>query len=217
MALKNKCVRYLIAIFGISVLSILVPNPFLSAQGQNFIPPYEQRDLTDRPPMGRRQRPGQFQRGRMQGGSQPHLQRDHPKWWANEQRAQKRQRRIRRGREMARRLMNDPNAPASIRERAQRLDNVLTRMEDLERELQNERKAFLQKHQAEREELRNLKERMEIIRQGLIAAREQAKADNLHKLQEIERSTKEARTLAQELRRHYRRQRGQQSDRSGEE
>ena len=114
---------------------------------------------------------------------------------------------------MARRLIHDPNTSAAIREQAQRLDSTLTRIEDLERELRNKREEFLLQHQAERAELRELKERMERIRQNLKAAREQAKADNLTKLHEIKRSTQEARTLAQELRSHYRRQHDRRPDR----
>lgn len=208
MAIKRKRTLRLIAVLSIGAVSVLAPGPSFVARAQNFLPPQRQEGQTGRPNQpnqlraGPRQGPDQFPRD-----DQPRRQRDRPKWWANEQRAQQRQQRLQRGREIARRLMNDPNAPASIKERAQRLDSTLIRVEDLERELQHARAAFLRQHQGERAELRGLKERMDRIRQDLKAAREQAKADNLSKLQEIKRSTEEARTLAQELRGYYRQQR----------
>ena len=110
-------------------------------------------------------------------------------------------------------MIYDPNSSAAIREQAQRLDSTLIRIEDLERELRNKREEFLLQHRAERKELSELKASMERIRHNLKAAREQAKADNLAKLHEIKRSTQEARTLAQELRRHYRGQRERRPER----
>ena len=208
-------------VFSIGILFVLITGPFFSAGGQNFLPPQNQHNQLDRPDRLERQeyleQPHQTYATRRQRSSpfphadirddRPRPQRNHPRWWSDKQRTRQRQRRLQQARELARRLIYDPNTSAFIRERAQRLDSTLTRIEDLERELGNKRGEFLLQHQAEREELRELKARMERIRQNLKAAREQAKADNLAKLQEIKRSTQEARTLAQELRRHYRSQR----------
>ena len=214
MALKKKLVLCLIAVFGVSTLSVFAIGPFVSAQDQHFIPPHERGGRPNRPPRG--QQPGQYPRNRVQA-DQPRFQRDLPNWWANEERTRKRQKRIKRGRAIARRLMNDPNAPASVRDRAQRLDSTLDRIETIERELQQERAAFLRKHEAQRQELRDLRDRMERIRQNLKAAREQAKAKHLPKLQELKRSTEEAESQAQELRQHYLGLRGQRPGRFGHE
>ena len=203
MALKKKFVLCLVAVFGMGTLSVFATGPFVSAQGPNFIPPHERQGRPNRPPVGQRQRPGQLPRERMRG-DQPRFQRDLPNWWANKEQARKRQKKLKRGRAIAQRLMNDPNAPASIRDRAQRLDSTLDRIETIEQELRQERQAFLQAHKPEREELRRLRNRIEQILQDLRADREEAKAKNLSKLQALEQSTEEAEAQAQELKRHYR-------------
>jgi len=207
----------------IGILFVLTAGQFFPVRGQNFLPPQNRHNQLDRQEYlaqpyqtyaTPQQRPSPFPHDDIRD-DRPWPQRDHPRWWSDKQRTRQRQRqrRLQQAREMTRRLIYDPNTSVFIRERAQRLNSTLTRIEDLERELGDKRREFLLQHQAEREELRELKARMERIRQKLEAAREQAKADNLAKLQEIKRSTQEARTLAQELRRHYRSQRERQQDR----
>ena len=208
-------------VFSIGILGVLTAGPFSSARGQNFLPPQNQPNQLDRPEWLEQPHqtyaapwlhPSPFPHDDIRG-DRPRPQRDRPNWWSDKKRTRQRQRHLQQAREMARRLIHDPNSSAAIREQAQRLDSTLTRIEDLERELRNKREEFLLQHQAERAELRKLKERMERIRQNLKAAREQAKADNLTKLHEIKRSTQEARTLAQELRSHYRGQHQRRQDR----
>ncbi len=208
-------------VFSMGILAVLTAGPFFSARGQNFIPPQNRpnqqgsQEHLERPNptyTAPRQRPSPFPRDDIRD-DRPRPRRDRPRWWSDEKRTRQRQRRLQQAREMARRLIYDPNTSAAIREQAQRLDSTLTRIEDLEQELRNKREEFLLQHQAERRQLRALKERMERIHQNLKAAREQAKADNLAKLHEIKRSTQEARTLAQELRRHYRGQHQRRQDR----
>ncbi len=205
-------------VFSIGILFVLTTGPFFSARGQNFIPPQNQQNQPEwlerpnRTYAAPRQRPSPFPHDDIRG-DRPRPQRDRPRWWSDEQRTRQRHRRLQQAREMARRLIYDPNSSAAIREQAQRLDSTLIRIEDLERELRNKREEFLLQHRAERKELSELKASMERIRHNLKAAREQAKADNLAKLHEIKRSTQEARTLAQELRRHYRGQRERRQDR----
>ena len=204
--------------FSIGILFVLTTGPFFSARGQNSLPPQnqpKQQEWLERPHQtyaAPRQHPSPFPHDDIRD-DRPRPQRDRPNWWSDKKRTRQRQRRLQQAREMARRLILDPNSSAAIREQAHRLDSTLTRIEALERELRNKREEFLRQHQAERAELRELKARMERIRQNLKAAREQAKADNLAKLHEIKRSTQEARTLAQELRRHYRGQHERRQDR----
>ena len=63
-----------------------------------------------------------------------------------EQRRAMRQQRIDRARTMARRLLEDPSTPAEVKTKARRLDDLLTKREDLERNLQGKRQDFLQAH-----------------------------------------------------------------------
>ena len=215
---------HFLIVFSIGILGVLTAGPFSSARGQNFLPPQNQLDrpewlerqeYLERPKQtyaAPRQRPSPFPHDDLRG-DRPRPQHDRPRWWSDEQRTRQRHRRLQQAREMARRLIYDPNSSAAIREQAQRLDSTLIRIEDLERELRNKREEFLLQHRAERKELSELKASMERIRHNLKVAREQAKADNLAKLHEIKRSTQEARTLAQELRRHYRGQRERRPDR----
>ena len=125
-----------------------------------------------------------------------------------EQRRAMRQQRLDRARAMARRLLEDPNTPAEVKTKARRLDDLLTKREDLERNLQGKRQDFLQAHRQQLEELRQLRERADTIRQNLRAAREKVIAENLSEIQEMRRVTQEARTTAQDIRQYYRGMRG---------
>jgi hypothetical protein len=110
---------------------------------------------------------------------------------------------------MARRLLADPNTPEDVRAKARQLDALLTKRENLERELDDKRRAFLQAHRQELDELRRLHERGEILRQNLRSAREKAMAENLPIIQEMRRTTEEARETAREIRRWYQDRRNQ--------
>lgn len=129
-----------------------------------------------------------------------------------EQRRALRRQRIERARNMARRLLRDPNTPSNVKTKAQQLDNLLAERDVLEDELVAKRQNFLRDHRQDIDELRQLRERAEVLRQNLRSAREKAIADNLPQIQEMRRLTEEARQTAQELRQQYRRGgRGQES------
>jgi len=108
-------------------------------------------------------------------------------------------------RNIARRLLEDPNTPAEVKAKAQRLADLLDQRERLETQLIGKRQDFLRAHRQELDELRQLRERAEISRQNLRSSREKAIAENLPKIQEMRRLTEEARQTAQELRQQYRR------------
>ena len=121
-----------------------------------------------------------------------------------EQRREIRRQRIEHARQMSHRLLDDPNTPAEVKEKARRLDGLLTEHDKLEDELVAKRRDFLRDHQQELDELRQLRERAEVLRQNLRSSREKAIAENLPKIQELRRLTDEARKIAQELRQQYR-------------
>jgi len=169
-------------------------QPFPQRGGEQFVP---------------RQPPPQ------QGMPDEDLERNRPPRWPGglregdfEQRREERQRRIERARNMARRLLQDPNTPADVKAKARRLDELLTKREGLERELDGKRQDFLRAHSQELDELRQLRERGEILRQNLRSAREKAIAENMTTIQEMRHITEEARETAQEIRQQYRSQRG---------
>jgi len=129
-----------------------------------------------------------------------------------EQRREQRRQRIERVRNLARRILEDPNTPADTKAKARHLDELLAQRGKLEDELVATRQGFLRNHQQELDELRHLRERAEVLRQNLRSSREKAIAENLPKIQEMRRLTQEARETAQELRQQYRRGgRGQES------
>lgn len=121
---------------------------------------------------------------------------------------EERQRRLERTRILAQRLLDDPSTPEEVKTKARRLTELLSERETLERSLEGQRQNFLQEHSQDLDELRQLRERGEVIRQRLRAAREKALAENLPALQEMRRTTREARDLASDLRQYYRPGRG---------
>jgi hypothetical protein len=106
---------------------------------------------------------------------------------------------------MARRLLDDPNTPAEVKTKARRLESLLAERDTLEDELVAKRRDFLRDHRQELDELRQLRERAEVLRQNLRSSREKVISENLSKIQEMRRLTNEARQTAQELRQQYRR------------
>lgn len=125
-----------------------------------------------------------------------------------QQRREQQRRRLERARNMAQKLLQDPHAPEDIKAKARRLNELLTKRESLEREVEEKRQDFLRAHRQDVEELRRLREQGEPHRQKLRAAREKAKAENQPLIQEMRRTTQEARTIAQEIRREYQGRRG---------
>ena len=113
-------------------------------------------------------------------------------------------RRLERAREMAQRLLDNPSTPDEIKIKARRLSELLGKRENLVQDLDGKRQSFLQEHGQDLDELRQLRERGETIRQRLRAAREKVISDNLPAIQEMRRTTQEARNVASELRFYYR-------------
>jgi uncharacterized protein (DUF3084 family) len=105
---------------------------------------------------------------------------------------------------MAQRLLDNPSTPDEIKIKARRLSELLGKRENLVQDLDGKRQSFLQEHGQDLDELRQLRERGETIRQRLRAAREKVISDNLPAIQEMRRTTQEARNVASELRFYYR-------------
>lgn len=129
-----------------------------------------------------------------------------------QQHREEQRRHLERARHMARRLLENPNTLQDIKAKARRLNELLTKREDLERDLDGKRQDFLRAHRQELDELRRLYERGELLRQNLRSAREKAMAENLPTLQEMRRTTQEAREIAREIRRQYQGRRGREMD-----
>lgn len=113
-------------------------------------------------------------------------------------------RRLERAREMAQRLLDNHSTPDEIKTKARRLTELLGKRENLARDLDGKRQSFIQEHGQDLDELRQLREQGEVIRQRLRAAREKVISDNLPAIQEMRRTTQEARDVAGELRFYYR-------------
>src|SRR5262245_40777679 len=111
--------------------------------------------------------------------------------------------RLQRARDIAQRLLADPNTPDEMKAKARQLTELLSKREDLARDLDGKRQSFVQEHSQELTELRQLRERGEVIRQGLRAAREKVVAENLPTIQEMTRTTQEAHNMALEIRNYY--------------
>jgi len=105
---------------------------------------------------------------------------------------------------MAQRLLDNPSTPDEIKTKARRLTELLGKRENLARDLDGKRQSFIQEHGQDLDELRQLREQGEVIRQRLRAAREKVISDNLPAIQEMRRTTQEARAVAGELRFYYR-------------
>ena len=116
-------------------------------------------------------------------------------------------RRLEHARDMAQRLLDDPSTPDEIKAKARRLTELLSKRESLARDLDGKRQSFLQEHAQDVAELRQLRERGEVIRQRLRTAREQVISENLPAIQEMRRTTQDARKVAVELRGYYRQRR----------
>jgi len=192
---KNRLIFFIFVTLCFLGEGSLLAQPFQQRGGEQFVPrqAFPQQDMPEQGVERRPRWPGGLRReGFTQG-------------------REERRRRIERARTMAYRLLEDPNAPADIKAKARRLDELLTRRENLERELNDKRQDFLRAHSQELEELRQLRERGEILRQNLRSAREKAIAENMSAIQEMRRVTEEARETAQEIRQQYRSQRGGRS------
>jgi hypothetical protein len=121
---------------------------------------------------------------------------------------EQRRRQVEQAREMAQRLLENPNTPDEVKAKARQLTELLNKREGIERDLDTKRQDFIREHGQDLDELRQLREQGERIQQRLRVAREKAISENLPAIQEMQRTTQEARNLAMELRHYYRRRRG---------
>jgi hypothetical protein len=116
--------------------------------------------------------------------------------------------RMERAREIAQKLLENPNTPNEVKDKARQLTELLAKRERLAHDLDGKRQDFLRDHGQDLAELRQLRERGEVIRKRLRAAREKVASDNLPAIQEVRRTSQEARNTAAALRRYYRQQLG---------
>ncbi|MGH7964021.1 MAG: hypothetical protein ACRERD_19740 [Candidatus Binatia bacterium] len=129
-----------------------------------------------------------------------------------QQRREQQRRRLAHARNMAQRLLEDAHTPEDIKAKARRLEELLAKRERLEREVEGKRQDFLRTHRQDVEELRRLREQGEPHRRNLRAAREKARAEHQPLIQEMRRTTQEAREIAREIRSQYQGQRGGKSE-----
>jgi len=113
------------------------------------------------------------------------------------------QQRMNRARDLAQRLLDNPNTPDEVKTKARRLTELLGKREGLMRDLDGKRQSFLQEHGEDLAELRQLREQGEVIRQRLHAAREKVIAENQPAITELRHTTQGARDLAVDLRGYY--------------
>jgi len=188
--------------------SLLVLTLFLAgitpALAQPMRPGGEEQFIAPKPPLSS-DSPG----GGAQEGGFPRFRRRPGRGGGPEFREEQR-RRLERARDMAQRLLDNPSTPDEIKTRARRLTDLLSKREGLARDLDGKRQSFIQEHGQDLDELRQLRERGEVIRQRLRAAREKVIADNLPTIQEMRRTTQEARDTAFNLRTYYRQRWGGQ-------
>jgi len=161
--------------------SVVLAQPFQPRGEQQFIPPQQF------------PRPNTPQEG-LEDEELPRF-RGKPRGEGFRQRREEQHRRLERARHMALRLLDDPSTPDDVKAKARRLNDLLSKREGLERELDGKRQDFLRAHSQELNELRQLQERGEIIRQNLRSAREKALAESLPTIQEMRRTTQEAREV----------------------
>jgi hypothetical protein len=113
------------------------------------------------------------------------------------------QQRMNRARDLAQRLVDNPNTPDEVKTKARRLTELLGKRDDLMRDLDGKRQSFLQEHSEDLAELRQLREQGEVIRKRLHAAREKVIADNQPAITELRHTTQAARDIATDLRGYY--------------
>jgi len=180
--IRNKLLLFLLLTLCLTEIRPALAQPFQRQGEQQFIP----RSSEDGEPRFRRKlrREGMAQRREQQN------------------------RRLERARAMAQKLLQDPNTPEDVKAKARCLDELLTKRERLQQEVESKRQDFLGAHSQDVEGLRRLREQGEPYRQNLRTAREKARADNQPLIQEMRRTTQEAREIAQDLRQQYRGQHG---------
>lgn len=121
-----------------------------------------------------------------------------------QQRREQMRQRLEQARTMAQKLLENPNTPDDIKAKAHRLNELLDKRERLDREIDGKRQEFLRTHQQDIDALRRLQEQGERHRQNLRSAREKMKTENQPLIDEMRRTTREAREVARDIRLEYR-------------
>jgi hypothetical protein len=183
--------------FSLPVLTLFLAG-ITPALAQPIRPGGEEQFIAPKPPLSP-EIPG----GGAQEGAFPRFRRRPGREGRPESREEQR-RLLERARDMAQRLLDNPNTPNEVKDKARQLTELLSKREALLRDLNSKRQSFVQEHGQDLDELRQLRDRGEVIRQRLRAAREKVIADNLPTIQEMRRTTQEARDTALNLRTYYR-------------
>jgi hypothetical protein len=114
---------------------------------------------------------------------------------------------LRRARAVTRRILRDRRASPEMKQQAKDLDALLDRRGELLESLEARHKAFVTSHQAEFDELEELRQRARTIDERLVAAREgviQASESDVHALKE---TSKQSAELVEKLQQAYRTER----------
>jgi len=182
------------------LLSLVGISPVLAQP----IEPEGERQVVPRQPPALQPLPGERQEEREFA---PRFRR-RPQRRMDPQMREQRRLQVRRAKEMAQRLLENPHTPAEVKAKAGQLTELLNKREGLERDLDTKRQDFLKEHGQDLDELRQLREQGERVRQRLRAARQKVISENLPAIEEMRKTTQEARNLASELRHYYGQQRG---------
>ena len=110
---------------------------------------------------------------------------------------------IRAGRSVTKRVQRDPRASADIKAKAAELDQLLDVRERTMAKLETQYRDFLAQHKGELDELEDLRRRALAIDERLGQARQALVQANRPDIDELKRTSQQARTLAETLRSSY--------------
>lgn len=110
---------------------------------------------------------------------------------------------IRTGRSVTKRIERDPRASTDLKQKATELDQVLDARERILTKLEGVYRDFLTQHRAELDELQELRKRALAIDQRLDEARTALVQANRGDLDELKRSSQQARQLVEQLKGAY--------------
>ncbi len=110
---------------------------------------------------------------------------------------------IRAGRSVTKRVQRDARASTEIKQKATELDQLLDVRERTLAKLETQYRDFLSRHKAELDELEDLRRRALAIDEKLGQARQALVQANRPDIDELKRTSQQARTLAETLRSSY--------------
>ena len=110
---------------------------------------------------------------------------------------------IRGGRSVTKRIQRDPRASAELKQKATELDQLLDARERTLAKLDTQYRDFLAQHKADLDELEDLRRRALVIDERLGQARQALVQANRPDIDELKRTSQQARTLAETLRSSY--------------